>query len=354
MGKCSASIRSLKLGDICSILVSVLVLGLIGFDGSASGQSMSDSNSAAPDDFGANSTSSQSAPKLLGPKRSIAVGKFDSIGSFSTQYGDWDIGGGLAAMLATSLEQSGQFIVLERAYAVQMMNEQSLKKGGMLKPDTEPQTGQMLGAQFLIYGSVTEFGTHDSGSGVSLGIGGFNNPFSGGLSNKSTTGAVAFDLRIVDASSGQVVQTATEHEAITTSSISMTGGYSGMTLGGEKFNATPLGAATRRAIDHAVADIINAAAKVPWRGQVVDTEGKSVIINAGSKAGVKPGDRFFIEHPLKQLTDPATGEVLSERRQRLGSIQVDTVEEKISSGLFVPITRTLPARGDVVIQLLQQ
>ncbi len=353
MRKGFASKRSLKFGDICRFLASFLVLGFIVLNGSASGQEMPDSNSAAPNNTGTNSALPQAVPKLLGPKRSIAVGKFDSIGSFSTLYGDWDIGGGLAAMLATSLEQSGQFIVLERAYAMQMMNEQQLKKGGMLKPGTEPQTGQMLGAQFLIYGSVTEFGTHDSGGGVGLEIGGFS-PFSGGLSNKSTTGSVAFDLRIVDASSGQVVQTATEHEAITTSSTSVTGGYSGMTLGGEKFNATPLGAATRRAIDHAVADIINAAAKVPWKGQVVDTEGKSVIINSGSKAGVKLGDRFVIEHPLKQLTDPATGEVLAERRQRLGSVQVDTVEEKISSGLFVPITQTLPARGDVVIQVLQQ
>jgi len=352
MHKDLGSTHSIKFGHFCHF-ACVLVLGLIGFQGSSIAQSMPETNAATPDASIANSPSSHALPALLGPKRSVAVGKFDSIGSFGNQYGDWDIGGGLAAMLATSLQQSGQFIVLERAYAVQMMNEQQLKKGGMLKPGTEPQTGQMLGAQFLIYGSVTEFGTHDSGGGLNLGFGGMS-PFSAGLSNKSVKGAVAFDLRIVDASSGQVVQTATEREEISSSGLSVSGGYNGMTLGGDQFNSTPLGAATRHAIDHAVADIINVAAKVPWKGQVVDTEGKSVIINAGSKSGVKLGDRFFIEHPLKQLTDPTTGEVLSERRQRLGSVQVDAVEEKISSGMFVPIAPYIPARGDVVIQELQQ
>ena len=47
-----------------------------------------------------------------GPKKRIAVAKFDTIGSFSAEYGTWDIGGGLAAQLTTALVESGQFIVV--------------------------------------------------------------------------------------------------------------------------------------------------------------------------------------------------------------------------------------------------
>jgi hypothetical protein len=40
----------------------------------------------------------QPAPaQQTGPKKRIAVAKFDTIGSFSAEYGRWDIGGGLAA-----------------------------------------------------------------------------------------------------------------------------------------------------------------------------------------------------------------------------------------------------------------
>ena len=43
------------------------------------------------------------ASQQTGPKKRIAVAKFDTIGSFSAEYGTWDIGGGLAAQLTTAL-----------------------------------------------------------------------------------------------------------------------------------------------------------------------------------------------------------------------------------------------------------
>src|SRR5262245_5736615 len=33
-------------------------------------------------------------PRLEGPKRVVAVQKFESIGTFTQKYGDWDVGGG--------------------------------------------------------------------------------------------------------------------------------------------------------------------------------------------------------------------------------------------------------------------
>jgi hypothetical protein len=54
-------------------------------------------------------------PASAGPRRVVAVSKFTTIGSFTANYGDWDIGGGLAAMLVSALKESGSFIVVERA-----------------------------------------------------------------------------------------------------------------------------------------------------------------------------------------------------------------------------------------------
>src|SRR5689334_18266173 len=56
---------------------------------------------------------------LAGPRRVVAVGKFDCIGSFRQNFGDWDIGGGMSAMLATALLECEQFVVVERAYLSQ-------------------------------------------------------------------------------------------------------------------------------------------------------------------------------------------------------------------------------------------
>ena len=65
-------------------------------------------------------------PVIPGPKRTIAVGKFDAIGAFTQKYGDWDIGGGLAAMLTSALVKSDRFVVIERAELSQILSEQEL------------------------------------------------------------------------------------------------------------------------------------------------------------------------------------------------------------------------------------
>ena len=54
--------------------------------------------------------------ELSGPKKTIAVARFDGHGNFTSHYGGWDtVGGGLAAMLITELTQSGRFIVVDPA-----------------------------------------------------------------------------------------------------------------------------------------------------------------------------------------------------------------------------------------------
>src|SRR5450631_4459696 len=68
---------------------------------------------------------------LAGPKRAIVVDKFESTGAFTQAYWDWDVGGDLAAMLATALSQSGQFVVLERANMHRIVFEQELKSNNI-------------------------------------------------------------------------------------------------------------------------------------------------------------------------------------------------------------------------------
>lgn len=90
---------------------------------------------------------------LAGPKRVVAVGKFDCIGSFRQNFGDWDIGGGISAMLASALSESEQFIVVERSYLSQVLSEQELKNQRAVAETTGPQLGQLTGVQLLVYGA---------------------------------------------------------------------------------------------------------------------------------------------------------------------------------------------------------
>ena len=281
----------------------------------------------------------QPLPDIKGPKRTVAVGKFDAIGAFTENYGDWDIGGGLAAMLTSALVESGRFIVLERAELGQVINEQELKAGGVTNPDTGPQLGKVTGVQLLVYGAVTEFGAEDEGGGISIGGsgGGLGNLLSGALSSQSSSGKVAMDVRVVDTTTGEIIEVHRVSEKVSSSGFDLSLGYRGISLGGNKFWKTPLGEATRSAINRTVRHIAVDAQGRPWTGQVIEFDGNELYINAGQRAGLNAGDMFMIERVVKTFTDPSSGQVLGTRRKELGVLQLTGVEQKLAFGSFSPL-----------------
>jgi len=289
-------------------------------------------------------------PPLVGPKQTIAVGKFDAIGAFTQKYGDWDIGGGLAAMLTTELVNTQRFVVTERAELQQILTEQELKAGGLTNSETGPKLGKLAGVQLLVYGAVTEFGAADEGGGLNLGLSGLGNlPFKLGAATESASGKVAMDVRVVDTTTGEVLESHTVSENIESSAFNLSAGYSGVSLGGDQFKKTPLGEATRGAIEQAAAAIVTTSQKVPWTGLVVDADVQEVYINAGTQTGVKEGDMFMIERVVKTFTDPSTGQVLGTRRKELGVLTLSGVQQKLSFGPFTPLESLPPKRGDLVV-----
>ncbi len=291
-------------------------------------------------------------PEVHGPKRTVAVGKFSATGAFTSKYGSWDIGGGLAAMLTSALVESQRFNVVERAQVQQILTEQQLKGSGVVSKTTGPDLGNLTGVQYFIYGAVTEFGVDDEGGGFGVGAaagGVLGGLLSGALSHESASGKIAMDVRVVDATTGRVLEVQRVEEPIESSGIDLSVGYSGLSMGGNKFWKTPLGEASRRALTRAVQNIARQADGKPWAGQVVDYDGGVLFINAGGRSGIKAGDSFMVERIVKKLTDPATGEVLSLRKAPLGLVKVDTVEPKISMGKFTAIDVNPPKRGDLVL-----
>jgi len=289
-------------------------------------------------------------PKISGPKRTVAVGKFTSTGAFSAKYGSWDIGGGLSAMLVSALVESQRFVVVERANLQRVLSEKELKKAGLVNKSTGPGSGKLVGVQLFILGAVTEFGTDDEGGGFSIGGsgGGIGSLLSGALSSQSSGGSMAIDFRVVDSTSGQIIETHRIREPIDSSSFDLSLGYKGVNFGGNKFYKTPIGQAARRMITKTVQKIAINAGKAGWAGQVVDFDGKELYINAGTRSGIQKGDMFMVERIVKRLTDPTTGEVLSLRKKELGIVKISGVEKKVSYGSFQPLETTPPKRGDFV------
>ncbi len=125
--------------------------------------------------------------------------------------------------------------------------------------------------------------------------------------------------------------------------------YQGLSFGSNAFWQTPLGEATRHAIQYAVHDFAVAAAEVPWRGHVVEFDGEKVFINAGRNTGLQAGDEFLVKRTVKKFTDPETGVLLGAQRVALGTVEVTAVLDKLAYGRFEPYGQVSPRRGDLVV-----
>ena len=279
-------------------------------------------------------------------KTRVAVGKFDN--KVTGIFRNWQLGEGFAEILTTELLSSGRFVVLERAALSDVLDEQALGQSGLVRSEGAAQTGQLLGAQVIVTGAVTEFSDAASGYGVRGGID------SGGsdvdASFKSKDALVGIDLRVVDATTGQVI--AAEHVAKKAPSRGASINYedSDFQNGANGFYRTPLGQATRAAMAEAVRLVARTvpAQQIDGRLKVVKSDGQVVYINGGTNKGIAPGSRFVVKSAGEALIDPDTGLPLGEIETTVGVIQIVTVQEKFAIGQVVSGGGF--KRGDVLVR----
>jgi curli biogenesis system outer membrane secretion channel CsgG len=287
----------------------------------------------------------QAVRQVPGPKRTIAVGQIEASGGFGAGE-NWDVGGALSAMLTEALTASGRFIVVERSALSEILNEKELQSNRLTGGGGG---GKMIPAQYLVVGSVTEFGGASKGSGLS--IGGLNLPGTGtgGAALNRQSGKIRVDLRVLDTRTGEVVDAFTVSRAASRTGVAVNATYRGVSSGANAFSRTPLGDASRGAMQDAVPHIAQALAARDWQGRVVEWDGVTLVINGGAEAGLAPGDRLRVERPGKVLTDPETGRVLSEARNTLGEVVISSTEPKVAQGRFSGASGYVPQRGDFVV-----
>jgi hypothetical protein len=72
----------------------------------------------------------------------------------------------------------------------------------------------------------------------------------------------------------------------------------------------------------------------------------TLILNVGSTAGVKVGDKLAVKRPGRKIVDPATGKTLRQVEDNMGEVVITEVDASSSVGKF---SGTGPAKiGDVV------
>jgi len=112
----------------------------------------------------------------------------------------WYHGGAAAAqdVFVTELVKSGKFRVVEREQLEALMQEKHLSLSGDVDPKTAVKIGKLLGVNYLLTGSVTEYGVTDKGAHGS-GIGRIP-----GFSAGKREFVAALNARLIDTSTGEI------------------------------------------------------------------------------------------------------------------------------------------------------
>jgi curli biogenesis system outer membrane secretion channel CsgG len=237
---------------------------------------------------------------------------------------------GLTEMLTTILVGTTRFTVLERSTLQQIEQEQMIGQTKTTK-ETAAQQGAMLGAQALITGDITAFAFNKSSIGGSV-----TNLVKGlGAAAERVTAEVVIDLRLIDATSGQVLASARGKGKASQNGIAADLIKGEKSYSSEGNMATPLGKASRQALSEGVRALLATMPAMRWSARVVDVRDGVVYLGAAGSDGVRPGLELEVYEIGEALTDPGTGQSLGAPEKFLGVVKVETVLEKFSTASVI-------------------
>lgn len=252
-----------------------------------------------------------------GLKRKVAIGRFSNETQYSKSiFYDKDndpMGKQASDILAAKLAASEKFLLIERQDFDKIVAE--LNTGGGVS--------QKIGADYLIIGSITEYGRKTVGTQKM-----FN-------SSKKQVVEAGVNLRLVDVSTGLVIYSGEakgEAETVDKRTLGL-----GTTA---DFDATLSDKAITAAIGKLVEHVINKCMDKEWRAYLLSVEEGSYIISGGKSQGIKVGDTFAIMQKGRKVKNPQTGILIELPGKMIAKIKIDQLfgssqEEEVAFGSLV-------------------
>jgi len=304
------------------------------------------------------------APAAAQQKKRVAVLDFEyaTVRSYvASIFGtDQDVGRGIADLIVEKLVQDGSYSVIERKALEKVLTEQNFGQSDRADSTTAARIGRVLGVDAIIVGSITQFGRDDKSTGVAGGaLSRVTGRYGlGGVKRTESKAVVGISARMVDTETAEVLATAKGLGESTRTGTNLLGAGGGSVAAGgavdmtsRNFAATILGEAVNQSVTQLSRELVTSSARLPTRklvidGLVADVAGSTVILNVGSKAGVKVGDRLQVRRKIREVRDPASGKILRSIEDKIGEVVITEVDERSAVGTFAGAA---PAKvGDVV------
>lgn len=287
-------------------------------------------------------------------KKRVAVMNFDyaAVSTSVTQLfgSNQDVGKGIADLLVDKLVSDGVYAVIERKQLDKIIAEQNFSNSDRADSASAAKIARILGVDAIIIGSITQFGRDDKKTNVGAGgIGGLSGRFGiGGVSKSNSTAVVQITGRMIDTSTAEILASSNAKGESSRSGTGLLGsggsawnnGGAGLDMKSSNFSATILGEATNKAVLDMATQLESKASSLPTvvlqiSGLVADAAPDgTIIINVGSKGGVKVGDTLAIKRKVREVKDPATGKVLRTIEDEVGSVVITQVDDASATGKF--------------------
>jgi curli biogenesis system outer membrane secretion channel CsgG len=222
------------------------------------------------------------------------------------------LGEAAADELTTQLVKAGDFSVLERSQIQKLLDEQLAGQSGAIDPATAARVGKLIGIQFALLGSITQFSIDEKSGGI------------GRFSASYAEAESMLDIRVVDVNTGEILVVAE--------------GQGTKRFGGAAFKDINLQRnfdegvaqeALRPAVENAIAalardtDRLVAAAPAATMAVVGANEG-AIYVDRGENGGLQVGQKLDVFRIVDTIRD-ASGNVLDEVTEKVGTLEVTRV-----------------------------
>jgi curli biogenesis system outer membrane secretion channel CsgG len=275
-------------------------------------------------------------------KKRIAVFDFDNAAVESVtmamyQSTGGNVGKAMTDLVIAKLVQDGGVTVIERSALDKLIAEQNLTNSDRTDPQTAAKLGRILGVDAIVLGTVTRYENEDKTTG------GGGSPFGGFVGRPSMStkhdlkAAVQVTARIVSPDTAEVLAVSQGAGEIVKKGVKvdMRDASRGM-MGASGPSKELMNEATGKAVAQLATQLEVELRKLPARTPVIEgviadvNETGRLVINIGSRSGVKPGDKLQLWRAGKEIRDPTTGKLLMRDDTALGEAVVTTVNENFS------------------------
>jgi outer membrane protein OmpA-like peptidoglycan-associated protein/curli biogenesis system outer membrane secretion channel CsgG len=254
-----------------------------------------------------------------------------------------DIGRGISALLVTNLVRNGSFSVIDRDALSTVLAEQNFSNSNRADPASAARIGKVLGVDYIIVGTITQFGNETNKQDVGGGGGNWHGFGVGSIGHSNSKANVAIDARIINVDTAEILAAAEGKGESSRSGLALGGGggnWKGMgagnvDFGSSNFQSTIIGEATKKAVDALATDLGTQASRLTVRAVKIDAliaavDGGQIILNAGARAGIHSGDQLTVVRVGREIKDPATGQVIRRLTSTIGAIHAADVDDTSS------------------------